>query len=423
MPDLTFELPHWAYWAGLIFFPLLAMVMSRRSVEIGEHERTLPIAYFVWLTGGILGFHRFYLRNLWGLLYLPLFIAILYANGKQADSREVFSEQTNIIRLAEIDISRADKTLGNADRDLAELRADIAEQEEGSARHRVAVRKLERAEKKIVDMRERKDRADQQLVEARPALEVASDERNFWANTAKYAFFGILAFMAFDALFMPWLAKRARAKAPDTDHSAENAKLAAHGIGETRVDDDKFISAGWTGWIDRLSYYAGEFSAYWAVIAVFVYYFEVVSRYVFNSPTNWAHESMFLMFGMQYLIAGSYAMLTESHVRVDIFYAKFSPRRKAIVDILTSIFFFIFAGVLFVTSWIFASDAWKILPHGEISTSEWAIAVWPIKWMMVIGATILILQGISKLAQDLRILWSGDDGLGTPPASVAGGAA
>ena len=48
--------------------------------------------------------------------------------------------------------------------------------------------------------------------------------------------------------------------------------------------------------------------AYWSIVAVFVYYYEVISRYVFNSPTNWAHESMFLMFGMQYLIAGGFVL-------------------------------------------------------------------------------------------------------------------
>ena len=63
------------------------------------------------------------------------------------------------------------------------------------------------------------------------------------------------------------------------------------------------------------------------------------------------------MFGMQYLIAGSYAMLTESHVRVDIFYARFSRRGKAITDLLTSVFFFIFAGTLLATGFIFASDS------------------------------------------------------------------
>ena len=54
--------------------------------------------------------------------------------------------------------------------------------------------------------------------------------------------------------------------------------------------------------------------AYWAVIFVFVYYYEVIARYVFNSPTNWVHESMFLMFGMQYILAGAYPRLLKKMI-------------------------------------------------------------------------------------------------------------
>jgi TRAP-type mannitol/chloroaromatic compound transport system permease small subunit len=168
-----------------------------------------------------------------------------------------------------------------------------------------------------------------------------------------------------------------------------------------------------------------------------VYYFEVISRYVFNSPTNWAHEAMYLMFGMQYLIAGAYAMLTESHVRVDIFYAPLSRRRKAWVDLFTSVFFFIFAFTLLFTTYTFAMDAiavpsgnalisdwargeislgqavadWNLdqwtdpnIRWGEISFNEWEIPLWPMKWVMVVGALLLVLQGISKFAQDIRAI-------------------
>ena len=83
-------------------------------------------------------------------------------------------------------------------------------------------------------------------------------------------------------------------------------------------------------------------------MAVFVYYYEVIARFVFNSPTNWVHESMFLMFGMQYMLSGAYAYREDQHVRVDVIYAKFSPRGKAIADIITSVFFFIFIGTMLV---------------------------------------------------------------------------
>ena len=40
----------------------------------------------------------------------------------------------------------------------------------------------------------------------------------------------------------------------------------------------------------------------------------------------------------------------------------------------------------------------------EISFSEWTIAYWPFKWAIVVGAVLLILQGIAKLARDVDIV-------------------
>ena len=44
---------------------------------------------------------------------------------------------------------------------------------------------------------------------------------------------------------------------------------------------------------------------------------------------------------------------------------------------------------------------------GEISFNEWEIPLWPMKWVMVIGGLLLVLQGISKLAQDVRAIVKG----------------
>ena len=209
----------------------------------------------------------------------------------------------------------------------------------------------------------------------------------------------LCALIAIDAVLIPGMVRKAqaRADAEPAPVSPAEARL-EHIEQEAEKKDHDHIGTGWTGAIDRMSYFCGEFVSYWAVIAVFAYYFEVVARYVFNSPTIWVHEGMFLMFGMQYLIAGAYAALTDAHVKVDVFYAEWSPLRKAVVDLFTSIFFFIFAGTLLVTGWIFAMDATVV---NEISFSEWTIAYWPFKWAIVVGAVLLILQGIAKLARDV----------------------
>lgn len=170
-----------------------------------------------------------------------------------------------------------------------------------------------------------------------------------------------------------------------------------------KADERALITNPAIRFIEALSGWAGNFVAYWSVIAVFVYYYEVIARYVFNSPTNWAHESMFLMFGMQYLLSGAYAYREDAHVRVDVIYAKFSTRTRAIIDIVTSFFFLVFTITLMLTGYLFASDAVDVW---EVSFTEWAIEYWPVKITFVIGALLLLLQGLAKLMRDvIYVFW------------------
>lgn len=436
MPSIDFTLPHWAYWLGLIVFPLVAAALAKRP-KPAERLYSVVLAYFILVTGGILGLHRLYLKSLIGLVYIPVFLVILYANAQGQDARSVVSDMSNLVRQAERTLDRESGRVETAETDLPDMRQNLADAEAGSIAERRAQRDIRRAEQRITQGRERIAEAEADLETARPAAALAQADLAFWNSTARYAFWLILAGMVIDAFFLPALVRRANANLPPDPEMSEAEKQLKALEDEERKDDASHVSSGWTGWIDRLSLFCGEFVAYWAVIAVIVYYFEVMSRYVFGSPTNWAHEAMYLMFGMQYLIAGSYAMLTGSHVRVDIFYAPLSRRRKAIVDLLTSIFFFIFAGTLLVTSWIFAFDAiavpsgnslisdwargeigfadvlssWTLgqwtdpnIRWGEISFNEWEVPLWPMKWVMVLGGVLLVLQGISKFAQDIRAL-------------------
>lgn len=163
-----------------------------------------------------------------------------------------------------------------------------------------------------------------------------------------------------------------------------------------------------TALVDRVSGFSGRYVAYWALIAPFIFTYEVLVRYAFNSPTNWAHESMTLMFGMQYLVAGAYALREGGHVRVDILYSRAKPLNRAALDLVTSVFFFIFTIALLFTGWKFfsqsVSDAYIVGSSyaNETSFTEWAIQFYPVKFMMFLGAVLLLLQGIGQLIRDAQ---------------------
>lgn len=405
MPSLTFVLPHWLYWAGLALFPLAAMVLARRSAARGKRGYSLALGYLILLTSGFLGLHRLYLKNRWGFLYLPVFIFILYCNAEQRDARIVYSNAANRVSVAQSTLTREQARLKSGDAEIGRLQQTFDAAEEGSFSKRAAELRLNRAKRQAETRNRRVDEAKATLEQARPRADAAAAKRTSWNTRAFYAFLLIVAAMAVDAVLLPFMVRAAERRRRQEPEAASIVAAGPDVPSEDEVlgrkEDEAYLTAGWTGAIDRLSYITGEFVSYWSVIAVFVYYYEVVARYVFNSPTIWAHEGMYLMFGMQYLICGAYAMLTENHVRVDVFYAPLSPYRKAVADILTSVFFFIFAGVLLVTSWIFAMDATRV---SEVSFTDWRISYWPIKWAMVVGAVLLVLQGVSKFAQDFRAL-------------------
>lgn len=151
--------------------------------------------------------------------------------------------------------------------------------------------------------------------------------------------------------------------------------------------------------IDWLSDRTGLFVALWSVNAVLAYTYEVTARYLFNMPTIWVHESSYLLFGMQYMISGAYGLLHGSHVRVDVIYAKLSKQKQAAVSVFTSVFFFIFVLAMAGTSWTFFQSSIQI---DERSIETWQVQYWPVKGLMLLGALLILLAGVSQLIKDIR---------------------
>jgi TRAP-type mannitol/chloroaromatic compound transport system permease small subunit len=370
MPNLNFILPHWLYWGALLVFPLVAMYLVRRQQRDGPpREPILFNAYLFWLTAGFMGLHRMYLKSWWALAYVPLFIAVLYTGGQEREVRE--------------DVSRTYAAL-----EQAQTAADVAKP----------------ADPAVATEEERKGYADAtaDLKNKQAEFDVADAVRNTWHDRSRMIAMVIAALLLVDAFLIPPLVRKRRARAAEAGYAVNpvlpEPAVAAVGTAE---DPTLRVHAPFTDWIDRINTQAGVFVAYWAVIAVFVYYYEVMARYVFNSPTNWVHESMFLMFGMQYMLSGAYAYREDQHVRVDVVYAQFSVRGKAIADIVTSVFFFIFTLTLLWTGYRFAADA---VNNHETSFTEWGIQYWPVKLSIPIGAVLIVLQGLSKLIKDILIV-------------------
>src|SRR5438876_8522348 len=87
------------------------------------------------------------------------------------------------------------------------------------------------------------------------------------------------------------------------------------------------------------------------LLMVLVVFSDVVMRYVFNKSSVFAQELEWHLFGLVYLLGAGYTMLYDEHVRVDILYSRWSPRRKAWLDFVCYlIFYYPAAGMVMYTS-------------------------------------------------------------------------
>ncbi|MGI9569724.1 MAG: TRAP transporter small permease subunit, partial [Desulfobulbia bacterium] len=327
MPHITFVLPHWLYWGGLIFVPCFAMyiVRKQRGTEV-DGILSKRIAYLLWLCGGFIGLHRFYVKSALGFIYIPIFIALLMFNVQVRNSVEHVSDAKNGISIAEFDVERAQK--------------DIDKGKDG------AQAKMETAKKAMTVSQQKLDET-----------QAVNDK---WFRYTSIAAIIIGIFLLIDAFLLPGLVRKCADREKPTEEElaiAAAKKAEFERLGKADATIEVQVKNPFFHWVDKINGYVGEYVSFWSILAVFVYYYEVLARYLFNSPTNWAHESMFLMFGMQYVMAAGFTHREHAHVHVDVLYQYFPLRAKAAINVLTSIFFFIFCIVLFWTGWVFAADS------------------------------------------------------------------
>ena len=222
-----------------------------------------------------------------------------------------------------------------------------------------------------------------------------SDLEGFGFVMPHWLYWGWLAVMPLIMIAIERSNKKKREKDPH-DHPY---------LGEVLADEEPVIHHHVKGnWlcrcIDWMSESSGIFISFWTVNAVCFYFFEVVMRYLFNMPTIWVHEASFLLLGMQYLLAGGFALLHGAHVRVDVLYNFLPERGRVGMDIFTSMFFFVFAIALIITSWTFFQDAYVM---NETTVETWGIQYWPVKGLMFVGSVLLLLAGVSKLIKDITL--------------------
>jgi TRAP-type mannitol/chloroaromatic compound transport system permease small subunit len=155
-------------------------------------------------------------------------------------------------------------------------------------------------------------------------------------------------------------------------------------------------------YIDTLNERIGLGISWALLLAVLICSGNAIVRYSFNISSNAWLEIQWYLFGAIFLLAASYTLRRNEHVRIDVIVGRFSKRTQAWVDVFGFLFFMLPATLLIL--YFAVPFAMESVRNQEVSSNAGGLIVWPAKILIPIGFLLLTLQGISELIKRVGFL-------------------
>lgn len=168
--------------------------------------------------------------------------------------------------------------------------------------------------------------------------------------------------------------------------------------------------------IDNTIDFMGRNLAWLVLVMLLVGVYNTVARYIggaigANLTSNALVELQWMIFSALFFLGASYVLRHNEHVRVDFLYGNWPPRRKALVNLLGTILFLIpfcivvlwvsFRPVLISWGYNPMTGAWRTW---EMSPNPGGLPFAPVKSLILIGFSLLIIQGLSEIIKNIAIL-------------------
>jgi TRAP-type mannitol/chloroaromatic compound transport system permease small subunit len=150
-------------------------------------------------------------------------------------------------------------------------------------------------------------------------------------------------------------------------------------------------------YVERVNRLVGLFAMYLVFAMIGVLLYSSVMKTV-SIPPLWTLEMAQFLMVAYFMLGGGYSLIHDSHVRMDLWYSRWSPRRRAIVDAFTVFFLIFYLGMMLYGG--LSSTAYAIR-YGETSYSSWAPYMAPIKIVMVVGIALMLLQAIAEFLKSV----------------------
>ena len=152
--------------------------------------------------------------------------------------------------------------------------------------------------------------------------------------------------------------------------------------------------------VNKTNEIMGKYFAWLTTVMVLVVVYDVILRYAFNISSVGMQELEWHIFAVSFLMGVPYALLKNEHVRVDLFYSRFSQKQKAWIDFLGTLIFLIpFVLVVIYTSINYVENSILL---NESSPDPGGLPMrYILKSFIPLSFFFLLLQGISLLFKSL----------------------
>lgn len=155
--------------------------------------------------------------------------------------------------------------------------------------------------------------------------------------------------------------------------------------------------------IDTFLNWIGAGVSWLWVVLMFIIVVNVFARYLFAEGRIEFEEIQWHLYSTGFMLALGYAMVTDSHIRVDVLHERFSPRVKAWIDLYGLILFVLpFTTMMIVYAIPFVAYSFET---SEVSASPGGLPFrWAIKSVLLIGFVLLGLATLSRISRLIEFL-------------------
>lgn len=157
--------------------------------------------------------------------------------------------------------------------------------------------------------------------------------------------------------------------------------------------------------LDALSEFIGRLAASVLLVLTLLVVYDALSRYLFHSGSIALQELEWHLFDLVILLGIVYALKEGAHVRVDIFYAEFSSKKKALISIISQLLFILpFSLLIVYVGFDFVMQSYV---QNEGSSDPGGLPYrFVVKSLMVLSFLFLSLQSLSELIKSIKVLRS-----------------